>query len=163
MPHSGETPQPMQTPSTPQVCNGPLEPVVHARQIEHSTEQSGGTHTRVSKALRPRLGDKEAKQNKVTFCRVELELCGGSADTSKQEAVATMAGPIALSADCGCKYRNKSTDRLLQVTAPNTDARVIAFCREVKDVNWGNTTEGTRLHARRSRLLPVAARRGGRT
>jgi hypothetical protein len=64
----------MQAPPAPQVCDGPLEPVLHAQhwQIEHSTEQSGSTLTRVSEALGPQLGNKETKENEVAFGRVKM-------------------------------------------------------------------------------------------
>ena len=44
---------------------------------------------------------------------------------------------------------------MLQVTAPRTDAGVVALCCEAKDVDWGNPSEGTR-HS-----VLLSGRRGG--
>jgi hypothetical protein len=38
---------------------GTLKAVVHAREVEYTTEQTDSAHARVGKTLWPRLGDEE--------------------------------------------------------------------------------------------------------
>jgi hypothetical protein len=106
--------------------------MVHAREVEYTTEQTDSAHAGVGKTLRPRLGDEEAIDDEVTFGGVKLDAPDSSADTAQQKTVSSMAGILALGTDHTSKFHDEISSRHFQAITPRADARVIALCRKVK-------------------------------
>jgi hypothetical protein len=106
--------------------------MVHAREVEYTTEQTDSTHARVGNTLGPRLGDEEAIDDEVSFRGVELDALGSSADTAQQKTVTSVAGALALGAGHMSKCHDEPSSRLFQAIAPRTDAGVVALCRKME-------------------------------
>lgn len=133
-PDARKTPQPIKAPPTPGIGDGTLKAMVHAREVEYTTEQTDSTHPRVSKTLGPRLGDEEAIDDEITFAGVELDTLDSSADTAQQETVTTgiVACALALGADHTSKCHDEPSSRLFQTITPRADAGVVALCRKME-------------------------------
>jgi hypothetical protein len=131
-PNARKTPQPIQAPPTPGISDRTLKAVVHAREVEHTTEQADSTHARVSEALRPRLGNEEAINDEVAFRGVELDVPNGSANTTQQETMPRVTSILALGVNRTRKRHNEFSSGLFQAVPPRADTRVVALRGEVE-------------------------------
>jgi hypothetical protein len=94
VPDARYTPQPIKAPPTPGIGDGTLKVVVHAREVEYTTEQTDSAHARVGKTLWPQtrcllkafaclatVGRRGGERDEVAFDGVEL-----GADCSGRQA-----------------------------------------------------------------------------
>ncbi len=91
MPDARETPQPIKAPLTPGIGDGTLKAVVHAREVEYTSEQADSAHARVSKTLWPRLGDEEVIDDEVAFGEVAMD---AARRTRRRIILSSVAGDL---------------------------------------------------------------------